>query len=59
MAKDDASEVDGVVQEALPNAGWNWKTGTPFWRIFPEKCGSFTSASFPAIGSRWNCRRMI
>ena len=63
MAKEGSIEVDGVVQEALPNAmfrasnfsrnkkafpAWSWKTATKCWRTFPARCASSTSASCPA-----------
>ena len=56
MAKEDAIEVDGVVQEALPNAMFlvELENGHTVLAHIPARCASFISASCPATGSRWN-----
>ena len=56
MAKEDAIEVDGVVQEALPNAMFlvELENGHTVLAHISGKMRKFISASCPATGSRWN-----
>ena len=53
MAKEDAIEVDGVVQEALPNAMFLVELENGH-TVLAHISASFISASCPATGSRWN-----
>ena len=60
-AKEDAIEVDGVVQEALPNAMFlvELENGHTVLAHISGKMRKFYIRILPATGSRWNFPPMI
>ena len=43
----------------MPCSGWNWKMGTSYWPIYPERWGWISSVFFREIKWRWSCPLMI